>query len=461
MLPDPPDVRTWRDFFSKPFAPLVLLFLVVGLSLALRLAFLSTPQHLIFDEHYYINATRRMMDLPVSGGIYANSPAGIDPNPSHPGLVKVILAASIKIFGDRPFAWRLPSVIAGTVAILGIYWLSRLAGSGPWAGLGAASLAALDTLFFLHSRIGTLDIFAVTFMVLSVCFYLKKRPVLSGLMLGLGASAKLVGLFALLVIGLMELFKVVLEAREKTFDIRAKAREAASVALLGAVALATLLSFTYVYDRNFYTSADPVRHTIAMATNVSTGNNDPSLSALRQKEARESGRGAQDRDFFRQDTQVVRNAPVARPMEWLLNRHAINYYKLSSGRGEVTSWTLLGQKSPDLIAFTALMNPVIIFLAIPALLFCAYSAWRRRDQGKFLPVAWFLGTFMPFLVADLAGVPRPGFIYYMVIVLPGIYLAISQLFSGKKVAPIFVPALAMAALVCFWIYYPYRTWAGV
>ena len=437
----------------------MLLFVVAGLSLVARLAFLSTPQLLIFDEHYYVNAARRIVNLPVPQGVYSDEPGGLDPNGSHPGLGKLILAASIETFGDRPFAWRFPSVIFGTAAILAIYWLSRLTGAGPWAGLGASSLAALDTLFFLHSRIGTLDIFAVTFMILSVCFYLKKRPVLSGLMLGLGASAKLVALFVILVIGLIELFKVAVEAREKTLDLGAKARESAGLLLLGGLAITTLLSFTYVYDSNFYGYNNPVRHTIRMLTSVSSGESDPSLEALRRDQGEDAGRA--ENPAAPRRTHRVRGAPQARPMEWLLNRNTINYLTVRSGRGEFTSWTLLGQKTSELMSFKARMNPVIIFPAIPALLFCAYSAWRWRDIGQFLPVAWFLGTFGPFLAADLAGVPRAGFIYYMVIVLPGIYLAISELFSGKKVAPIYVPALALSAIACFWIYYPYRTWGGV
>jgi hypothetical protein len=290
---------------------------------------------------------------------------------------------------------------------------------------------------------------------------LKKRPILSGVVLGLAASAKLVALFVLFVVALMELFKVLLELRERSFDPKAKAMEALSVLALGIVTIATLLSFTYVYDRNFYAYVDPVRHTIRMMTQVTGGGGDPSLEALRRQQAALISKAARENpERFRKEAQKIRSAPRARPLEWLLNRNAINYYKLRSDKGEFLSWTLLGQRSPDLMNFTAIINPVIIFLAIPALLFCAYSAWRWSDVGQFLPVAWFLGTFGPFLVADLAGVPRPGFIYYMVIVLPGIYLAISELFSGKRVAPVYVPALALSAMVCFWIYYPYRTWGG-
>jgi len=414
----------------------------------------------MFDEHYYVNAARKIMSMPVSGGIYADSPAGIDPNGSHPGLVKLILATSLKILGDRAFAWRLPSVIFGTAALLALYWLARSAGARPWVALGATSLAAVDTLFFLHGRIGALDIFAVTFMILSVSFYLRGRPLLSGLMLGLGASAKLVALFVLLIIAFMELFKVLVEARSGTFEPKSKVREAAKLFLLGGVAVATLLIFTNFYDRAFYPSSNPVKHTLLMLRNVSTGGLDPSITALSRQEA-EKRAGEDDSIIFRTDGQRVRKAPRSRPLEWLLNRHAINYFRLDSPRGEVTSWTLLGQKSPYLMAFTARMNPAIIFLAIPALFFSAFASWRRRNAGLFLPVAWFAGTFGPFLVADLAGVPKLGLIYYMVIVLPGIYLAIATLFSGRKVAPIFVPALALSAITCFWIYYPFRTWAGV
>jgi hypothetical protein len=61
----------WRDLVSKPAAPVVLLFVVAGISLVLRLAFLSTPQFLIFDEHYYVNAARKIVSVPVPAGASA------------------------------------------------------------------------------------------------------------------------------------------------------------------------------------------------------------------------------------------------------------------------------------------------------------------------------------------------------------------------------------------------------
>ena len=56
----------------------------------------------IFDEKYYVNASRVVAGVPMSSiDTYANaSPAGTDPNGEHPQLGKVIIAATIRLFGD-------------------------------------------------------------------------------------------------------------------------------------------------------------------------------------------------------------------------------------------------------------------------------------------------------------------------------------------------------------------------
>ena len=42
-----------------------------------------------------------------------------------------------------------------------------------------------------------------------------------------------------------------------------------------------------------------------------------------------------------------------------------------------------------------------------------------------LALAWFLGTFLPFVVLSIV-FSRTSYLYYMVVVMPGIYLAISD-----------------------------------
>src|SRR6185437_9603300 len=104
-------------------------------------------------------------------------------------------------------AWRLPSVLLGIVAMLGMFALVRAAGGGPWLGLGAVALMACDNLFLVHSRIGTLDVYAVAAMIWAATLYLRDRPVLAGVVIGLGASGKEVAPYVLFALALLELLR--------------------------------------------------------------------------------------------------------------------------------------------------------------------------------------------------------------------------------------------------------------
>ena len=101
------------------------LFLILFIvDIALRLLWLDKPAgSLIFDEWYYVNVARVILHLPQSLGSngqppYVNVPLGLDPNHEHPPLAKLLIALSMWILGNNGFAWRLPSVIFGSVSVL-------------------------------------------------------------------------------------------------------------------------------------------------------------------------------------------------------------------------------------------------------------------------------------------------------------------------------------------------------
>ena len=80
-----------------------------------------------------------------------------------------------------------------------MFALVRAAGGGRGSALGAAALMAADNLMLVHGRIGTLDIYAIAAMVWAAAMYLRGRPVVAGVIVGVGACAKLVAPYVLLV----------------------------------------------------------------------------------------------------------------------------------------------------------------------------------------------------------------------------------------------------------------------
>ncbi|HEX3606334.1 MAG TPA: glycosyltransferase family 39 protein, partial [Candidatus Dormibacteraeota bacterium] len=148
--------RVWERAVAWRWTPLALLGLLSAGSLGSRVAYLGEPSgRLIGDEPYYVNAARVILgQAPGADSGFTSATAGIDPVVAHPPLVKVLIAASIRVFGDNPLGWRFPSILFGSIALLAMYWLVRGAGGGRWLALGCASVMALDSLFVVYGRTG-------------------------------------------------------------------------------------------------------------------------------------------------------------------------------------------------------------------------------------------------------------------------------------------------------------------
>src|SRR6516162_1391367 len=202
----------------------------------------ATDHILVFDEAYYVNAARVIAGIrPPNGAPYADAPLGVDANSEHPPLAKLLIAGGIELFGDGPLAWRLPSVLLGTVAILGMFALVRAAGGGPWVALGAAALMAADNLLLVHGRIGTLDIYAVAAMVWAAAVYLRGRPILAGIVVGVGACAKEVTPYLLFALVVVELLRWVVRRQ----GVRAALARLVACVLASVGAFLALLTLLY------------------------------------------------------------------------------------------------------------------------------------------------------------------------------------------------------------------------
>ncbi|MGH2890319.1 MAG: glycosyltransferase family 39 protein, partial [Solirubrobacteraceae bacterium] len=442
-------------------APLVALALVSVLSLGARSLLLDEPcqspcnkatdHTLIFDEAYYVNAARVIAGIrPAPGAHYARAPLGTDPNAEHPQGAKLIMAAAIEIFGDGPFAWRIGSLLMGSIAILGMFALVRAAGGGRWTAAGAATLMACDNLLLVHGRIGTLDIYAVAAMIWGVALYLRGRPVLAGIVLAVATCFKEVAPYSLVVLALLEVARVLLARRDPAaprswrlgpaYGRLAATTFVTSGVFVGLLGLMGLIATPYAdADAKLITGGpfNEIAHIVSYAASLTSPHGPTGIASY--------------------------------PWWWMIDLKPIVYLRIDPS----LPGHELGAIHP-VCAFFGMVSPAIMLLALPALVFAVWRLVRGRGRARggtveavgvpagsvdssavgarsvgdravgdrsvgavgarsvgdrqlaILGVAWFLGTWGPFALQALID-QRTSYLYYMVVVMPGIYVAVAQL----------------------------------
>ena len=552
-----------RRALRSPWAPRLALILVLSFSVAAKSIDIGRPctspckahdkHELIFDEQYYVNAARVIAGIqPPHGAPYHGAPAGDDPNAEHPQLAKVIMAGGIKVFGDTPLGWRIGSIVFGAIALLALFALVRAAGGSAWLAVGTSAVMALDNLMLVHGRIGTLDIYAVAMMLVSAALYMRRRPLLAGLALGIAACMKEVALSLAFVFVLLEALTI---ARAWWYWRRGEAEPSASSSDGGAQGggedareataaglgpgRPTAMSESRGLEKARATSpvdADLTRGATspvdADLTRGATSPVDADLTRRADTVARSdspdtSERSVRDappdspfagvssparrppmRNTLRthatrfgifllasaagtlgllwlldvlvpaydpgthvvyggspfthlahmyEYAQLLKSKPdetgiASSPLAWLLNEKPINYFRVAVN--QLVNGKIVG--SHDTIAFVGAMNPFIIFLAIPATFAALAVAWRRADRLAALGVCWCLGTYLPFLIgAEISG--RVSYLYYMVIVMPGIYIVTARMFADRRMPKAAALGWAIALLYGFVHLYPLRT----
>lgn len=129
----------------------------------------------------------------------------------HPPLGKVLISFGIRMFGMNPFGWRIMGVMFGIFMVPVMYVFGKRLFRKSEYALLASFLFTFDFMHYTQSRIATLDVFAVFFILLmyyfmyeyyTMDFYrdgLKKtlRPLaLSGVFFAIGVAVKWIGIYA-------------------------------------------------------------------------------------------------------------------------------------------------------------------------------------------------------------------------------------------------------------------------
>jgi len=401
--------------------PSMLLILLIVSSFCFRLIWLDKPDNaLIFDEKYYVNAARVILRLPVApGDPYADRQAGLDPNTEHPPAAKLIIAASMRIFGDNAFGWRVPSVLFGTLAIPLLYGVVRRAGGTTMVALLAAYLFAFDNLVFVHGRIATLDIFLVGFLLLGMYCYLSGWPMLAGLACVAATLCKLQGLYGVALLVLWESFRVLRErARTGAWTVR-QLQPLGVMIVTYIVTLPWLLGLLDSIWSSYKQPIDHLQHILSYGFSLSRP---------------DGPQGAE-----------------SNPWQWLVNEVPMTY--LRTDVQELVNHEV--KVSRATIFFRGAMNPYIIGMAPIAIAYAAWSAIKRADDLSYLVLALFITTYAPFWPAAIFA-HRISYLFYFLPTLPSITVGIAQVINDPVVPRLVRWTYIGAVLLAFAVYFPFR-----
>lgn len=149
----------------------------------------------VFDELYYVcdaaGLLREGVELKTLGGGDCTPMGGPDPGSYvvHPPLGKWLIAIGIKVFGEDPFGWRFASAVVGTLSVVLVVRAGRRLTGSTLLGVLAGVILSLDGLHLVQSRIATLDVFVMFWVVAAFTALLVDRDALRSRVAALEDSA--------------------------------------------------------------------------------------------------------------------------------------------------------------------------------------------------------------------------------------------------------------------------------
>jgi dolichyl-phosphate-mannose--protein O-mannosyl transferase len=107
------------------------------------------------------------------------------------------------------------------------------------------------------------------------------------------------------------------------------------------------------------------------------------------------------------------------------------------------------------VSFEGAMNPAIAFLTIPALLYCSYNYYQRKDDLSLVSLVLFAATYLPFYPAAIFG-ERVTYLFYYLGGVPAVCAAVAYMIADTKL-PKFVIIFYLAVVVyIFIVMFPFQ-----
>jgi dolichyl-phosphate-mannose-protein mannosyltransferase len=358
--------------------PLAAILLIAGF---VRFFNLSTPETLVFDELYYVDGAKDLLDVGVE--VTGDQPEFI----VHPSLGKWLISFGIALFGDNSFGWRLTTALVGIVSVTLLYLIALKLFQSTKAALFAALLLAVDGLAIVMSRTALLDNFLTLFVLLAFWALIEKRFLWMGVALGAAISIKWSGLYFLAAFALFALVQTLLSERSRREKLISSTQVIANAPI---VILVYIFSWSgwLLSDRGWARDSDA----------------NPLLALWNYH-----------REIYGFHSNLEAEHPYqSHPLSWLvMGRPTSFFYESPQGCGA-------NECSQEILA---LGNPLIWWFGTIALATLIGYAITRRDAITFVIVTGFAAGFLPwFLFPD-----RTMFTFYAIAILPFMILAITYL----------------------------------
>ncbi|MEF2247565.1 glycosyltransferase family 39 protein [Paenibacillus sp. IITD108] len=386
---------------------------------------------------------------------------------THPPLGKLILAIGIKLFGLNPFGWRIAGTVLG-IAMLPIIYLfaHRIFGRTIYAAL-AAALFAVDFMHFSQTRIATIDVYGVFFIILM--FYFMHRYVqmnfyqdrflrtllplgLAGLMFGLGVAAKWIavyggaGLAVMLALSLIDRYKEYAAAKRYLRKDTADKSEDADIADAAAQEkqwkLAELAQIEKKFPRYlFSTLAVCLIFYVAVPLAIYMLSYIPVLKVMDGGYTLKAFIEYQ-KNMFNYHSNLVSSHPFSSSWwEWPFMKRPVWYFS-GNNLGEGMKATIV-----------ALGNPILWWTGLFAILATVWLSVKRRDKAMYTVWVAYFSQYIPWML-----VTRETFLYHYFAMVPFMIISIVYLFKlVEERYPRFVTIRNIylaAAIGLFLLFYP-------
>jgi 4-amino-4-deoxy-L-arabinose transferase-like glycosyltransferase len=388
-----------------------------------------------FDEIYHAHTAYQHLQLEYPYEV------------THPPLGKLITALGIWIFGMTPFGWRFMPALFGVLMLPPLYLLLKWMFGRTSVAVCGTLLFAFDFMHFVQTRISTIDVYCVFFVLcMVVCmyryittdldapFWRTAGPLaLAGLSFGLGAAAKWQSIYA--GVGLLLLFLIYLFRR---YSHCRKSEERKFLPFFCGTVLVAFVSFILIPAVLYIACYIP--YVLPRAPEGGFAG----MGAL-AKAAWEACWNNQTY-MYRYHADLVATHSYSSPWyQWLVDWKPILYYFNSIGEAGTRG---------SLWAFT---NPLTTWAGLGALIACIVGLIKRRCHLALFILIGYFSQLLPWIPVTRITFPYHYFPSMLFICIAMAYVFHRMIERDEKRGSRHMIAFTAAATALFVLFYPVLT----